>query len=148
MTETAHKTYEAFLDAVAAGQAQNVKLALGWIGGSVEMLKTQAEINLRVLEAVTEQSRRQQEVSRTLVSESVKTFVDLSYLPHAAEPVAEPETEGNGSLPIEDFDRLSVEEIIRRLRELDAREVEEIKTYEKRHKNRAVILERLDRTLV
>ena len=150
MTEAAHKTYETFLDAIAAAQAQNMKLAFGWIGSSVEMFKTQAEINLRVLEAVTEQSRRQQEVSRTLVSESVKTFVDLSYppLPHAAEPVAEPETDGNGSLPIEDFDRLSVEEIIRRLRGLDAREVEEIKTYEKRHKSREVILERLDRALV
>lgn len=146
LAEAAHKTYEIFLDAVAAAQAQNMKFALGWIGGSVEMLKTQAEINLRVLEAVTEQSRRQQEVSRTLVSESVKTFVDLSYLPlpHAAEL----ETDGNGSLPIEDFDRLSVKEITPRLRELDAREVEEIKGYEKRHKNRAVILERLDRALV
>lgn len=145
-TDAVHKSYETFVDAVAAAQARSMKFALGWIGSSVEMCKTQAEINLRVLEAVAEQLRKQQEVSRTLVSESVKTFVDLPYppLPHTAEP----EMDGNGSLPIEDFDRLSVEEISLRLRELDAREVEEIKTYEKQHKNRAVMLERLDRALV
>ncbi|HET7480438.1 MAG TPA: hypothetical protein VFJ72_13080 [Rubrobacteraceae bacterium] len=145
LAEAVQNSYEAFVDGVAAAQARNMNFALGWIGSSTEMLKAQAEINLRVMEAVAEQSRRQREVSRTLVEESVRTFVDFAYGPLPG--TAEPEAGGDENLPIDDFDRLTVEEIGSRLRGLDAREVEEIKTYEKRHKNRAMLMERLERAL-
>lgn len=52
------------------------------------------------------------------------------------------------SPPIDGYDRLSVEEIDPRLEQLDAREIEELKVYEKRHKNRGTLVERLDRALV
>lgn len=52
------------------------------------------------------------------------------------------------SPPIDGYDRLSVEEISPRLEQLDAREIEELKVYEKRHKNRGTLVERLDRALV
>lgn len=50
--------------------------------------------------------------------------------------------------PIDGYDRLSVEEISPRLEQLDARGIEELKAYERRHKNRGMLVERLDRALV
>lgn len=55
---------------------------------------------------------------------------------------------GGGGLPIENYDRLTVEEITDRLSELDAGEVEELKAYEKSNKNRATLVERFDRSLI
>ena len=52
------------------------------------------------------------------------------------------------SPPIDGYDRLSVEEISPRLEHLDARGIEELKVYEKRHKNRGMLVEKLDRALV
>lgn len=52
------------------------------------------------------------------------------------------------SPPIDGYDRLSVEEISPRLEQLDARGIEELKVYEKRHKNRGMLVEKLDRALV
>ena len=116
--DTALKSYLAVLDGVTAIQKQNMLLALGWIEDSFIMFEKQAEINLRLLGIMTEQARRQQE------------------------------TTDRDVLPIEDYDRLSVEEICPRLEQLDAREVEDLRAYEQRHKNRGLLLERLDRALV
>ena len=51
-------------------------------------------------------------------------------------------------LPIEDYDRLGVEEISRRLGPLDAAEVGRLRRYERRHEKRAALMERFDRSLV
>lgn len=139
------RSYRSLMEGVAAAQARNMEFVLGWIGGSVKMLGSQAEIGLRMMETVAEQTRKQQEVSRALVEGAVKTFAGLSQAPLVHEAGAD----RNGrSLPIDDYDRLSVGEISSRLGRLTAREVEELKAYEKRHKNRVTLLERLDRALV
>ena len=46
------------------------------------------------------------------------------------------------------LDRLSVEEISRRLEKLSSGEITKLKAYEKRHKKRSSLLERFDRALV
>lgn len=51
-------------------------------------------------------------------------------------------------LPVEGYDRLSVEEISRGPGPLDAAEVGRLKRYEGRHENRAALMERFDRSLV
>lgn len=51
-------------------------------------------------------------------------------------------------LSIEDYDRLSTTEITSRLEELSADEVEEMKAYETKNKNRGALVERFDRSLV
>lgn len=123
--DTTLKSYRAVIDGVAAVQRQSMMFALGWIEDSFIMFEKQAEINLRMAEMIVEQAR---------------VFDDL---PHAAGTDAE-----ELSLPIDSYDRLSIEEIGTRLVQLDAREVEELKDYEVRHKNRRLLLERLDRALV
>ena len=51
-------------------------------------------------------------------------------------------------MPVEDYDRLSIEEISRRLKKLSSDEIMKLKAYEEGHKNRASLLERFDRALV
>ena len=131
--DTTLKSYRAVMDGVAVVQKQSMMFALDWI-------EKQAEINLRMVEMMVGQARSQQEASRVLVEGSVRV---LDELPHAASTDAE-----ERSLPIDRYDRLSIEEICTRLEQLDAREVEELKVYEIRHKNRDLLLERLDRALV
>jgi hypothetical protein len=46
------------------------------------------------------------------------------------------------------LDRLSVEEISRRLEKLSSREITKLKAYEERHKKHSSLLERFDRALV
>ncbi len=48
-------------------------------------------------------------------------------------------------LPIEDYDRLTVKEVIGRLDGFSPGEVERLKTYEKNNKNRVTLVKRFDR---
>ena len=55
---------------------------------------------------------------------------------------------GGSSLPLEDYDELTVQEMSKKLEDLIEQEVRAIRSYEKRHKNRETLLERLDRALI
>ncbi len=50
-------------------------------------------------------------------------------------------------LPIDDYQHLTVDEVTGKLDGLDDSELEEIKAYEREHKNRKTLLEALDRRL-
>jgi len=51
------------------------------------------------------------------------------------------------SLPIEDYDNLNVAQIVARLMTLSQSELRQVRTYEKRHKNRAGVLTRIEGAL-
>jgi hypothetical protein len=51
------------------------------------------------------------------------------------------------NLPIEDYDNLNVAQIVARLMTLSAAELRQVRTYEKRHKNRAGVLSRIEGAL-
>jgi hypothetical protein len=51
------------------------------------------------------------------------------------------------NLPIEDYDNLNVAQIVARLTGLSAAELRQVRTYEKRHKNRAGVLTRIEGAL-
>lgn len=100
------------------------------------------ELHMKLAWGLLEHSRKQQEAFLTLAGESIRAYTS---------PLPSPRSEvrsGDGELPVEDYDRLSVEEVNRRLKELDAGEVEELKAYEKSNKNRPDLVERFDRSLV
>ncbi|HWP49673.1 MAG TPA: hypothetical protein VNM22_21120 [Candidatus Limnocylindrales bacterium] len=48
-------------------------------------------------------------------------------------------------LPIENYDRLTVQELTRKLGSLSEKELQEIEEYEKKHKNRKTALEAMER---
>lgn len=78
-------------------------------------------------------------------------FAPLSYLRDGLRPMI---TEGAGSekdcddLPLDDYDQLTAEDVSEKIEELGALEVQAVRSYERRHKNRGELLERLDRSLV
>ncbi|MGC8495497.1 MAG: hypothetical protein ACP5SH_27620 [Syntrophobacteraceae bacterium] len=51
----------------------------------------------------------------------------------------------NEKLPIEDYDSLTVEQVVNRLDTLSREEVEQVKSYEREHKNRKTLLEQLEK---
>lgn len=79
-------------------------------------------------------------------------FAPLSYLREGLRPMV---TEGAGSekdcdddLPLDNYDHLTAEDVSEKIEELGALEVQAVRSYERRHKNRGELLERLDRSLV
>ena len=112
------------------------------------------ETNHRIVETMVKQFQKQWEVSQALVEASIKAYMDLLYTPILYTPNSSYSRDGHDSgdkdpgLPIENYDRLSVKEISSRLKELGTLEIEELRAYEKRNKNRRTLLERFDRSLV
>ncbi|QIN84314.1 hypothetical protein GBA63_17915 [Rubrobacter tropicus] len=93
------------------------------------------------------------EISSAMVEESVRMCVALSWAPFYYASGSGPRGADGGDekgrdLPVADYDQLDVEEVVRRLEGLTAREVEKLEEYEKHHKNRPVLVERMDRCLV
>lgn len=157
LVEVTLGSWEAVADATARQQECATRLALGWIGESIEMLMGQVEANLRLAETLTEQYKKQAEALQILTRESTEAWVNLLFAPvsdsgkatGASEGPARREAREDGRrLPVEDYDRLSIEEIIRRLEKLSSDEIVELKAYEKEHKNRASLLEPFDCALV
>lgn len=50
-------------------------------------------------------------------------------------------------LPIDDYDHLTVDQIAGKLHALPRQEVEQIRDYERKHRNRKTLMEQLDRSL-
>jgi hypothetical protein len=93
------------------------------------------------------------ELSSAMVGESVRMCLALSWAPLSygarLDPRdAESSVEEDPALPVADYDQLDVDEVVRRLEGLSARDVERLEAYEKHHKNRPVLVERMDRSLV
>jgi len=142
------------VDGVFAAQEQYVKLALNGVDDPAEMLRNQAEIPRRMVEAMAEQSRKQWKALQALAEESIKSYIGLFYasILDAPNPSRSRDERGSGDKnsepPIKNYDRLSVEEVTSRLRGLSAGEVKELKAYEKNNQNRSTLVERFDRSLV
>lgn len=76
-------------------------------------------------------------------------YVGLLFAPVAA-PREEPRTVGveDRDLPLDNYDDMTPEDVSKKIRDLGALEVRAVRSYERRHKNRGELLERLDRSLV
>ena len=79
-------------------------------------------------------------------------FAPLSYLGDGLQGSSVIEGAGNektcGGLPFENYDDLTAEDVSDKIKHLGALEVRAVRSYERRHKNRGELLERLDRSLV
>ena len=129
LAKTTLGSYRSFVDGLVAVQEQNMRLA--WY--STEVLLDQAE--------------KQREAWQAMVEQSFKVYAGL-YAPVSSPRNGVGVGHGGPDLPIEGYDQLPVEEVIDRLGELCAGEVEELKAYETNNKNRHALVERFDRSLV
>jgi hypothetical protein len=137
--EARHDPYRALTKAAIAVQEQNVRVTMDMLG----MLTGRPGAT----RAFLEHSREQQEALWALAEGSYKTCLGL---PYDGTPEGEASSTGgrDSGLPVEDFDRLGVEELGRKLEGLCARDVERLKDHERRTGNRRAVMERLDRALV
>jgi hypothetical protein len=83
-----------------------------------------------------------------LIEESIRAYASLFYVPFSPSLHGTRTSVEAADPPIENYDRLTTEEVAGRLDELSAGEVEELKAYEKQNKSRAALIERFDRSLV
>ena len=67
--------------------------------------------------------------------------------PPAKRPAAKAPSKASASLPITDYDNLTVPQIVANLASLSVAELRQVRTYEKRHKNRAGVLTRIEGAL-
>ena len=56
-------------------------------------------------------------------------------------------TGGQGSVPIENYDELSVDEVVRRLGGLSAEELDQVRVYEQLNKNRKTLIREIERKM-
>ncbi|HKH12057.1 MAG TPA: hypothetical protein VKA73_13030 [Rubrobacter sp.] len=134
--EARRDPYRTLVEAAIAVQEQNVRVTMDVFG----MLTGQAGAT----RAFLKHSREQQEASWALAEASSTAYVGL---PHYQAP-EEASPAGGSELPVDDYDRLGVEELGRKLEGLCVRDVERLKDHERRTRNRRAVMERLDRALV
>ncbi|QIN83951.1 hypothetical protein GBA63_15825 [Rubrobacter tropicus] len=137
--EARRDPYRTLVEAAIKVQERNVRVTVDML----DMLTGQAGATRAFLEHL----REQQEAFWALAEGSFKTCLGL---PHDGAPEGEAPSTGHrdSGLPVEDFDRLGVEELGRKLEGLCARDVERLKDHERRTGNRRAVMERLDRALV
>src|SRR5215218_9414435 len=110
----------------------------------------QAQEQQRTLQ---QQARGQQQNFQQVFQQTLDTFSQLFNVPasHAREGAQSAQESARivqraaSEVPIEGYDELNVEEIVARLEGLSGEEVGRVREYERRTKNRATLLEQIDR---
>ena len=168
-TDALVQSFKTVADRGASAQERGAQLTEVFFNQTINNLRAQAGENRRATRELTEQQQRQADAAQTLTRESVDTymyFMDsmFSYWQGAtqtAEGPVEPDavsttaptigesTATSGSsdeeeLPLENYDKLNANEVLDRIEKLSAQEIERLRDYEARNKNRQSVLERMD----
>jgi hypothetical protein len=146
LARTSAGSYKMVIDHVVAQQERNVRFARETFGDAVREIRHQAESNKVLTQELVERAETQRDAFRTLVGESVDTYMDLLYAPLAYYKQGLRLVEGEG-FPIAGYDELNVKEIGDRLDGMTAAEIRTVREYEKRNKNRETLIEQFDRKL-
>jgi len=150
-----------------AAQEQSAQLTQDFFNRVLNNLRAQAEDTRQMTQQLAEQQQRQADAAQTLTRESVDIYMNFmdsmfSYWQGAsqtAEGAAEPapitstpstaestirSQSSDQVLPLENYDKLNANEITDRIEKLDAQDIERLREYETRNKNRRSVLERMD----
>jgi hypothetical protein len=152
---------------------RNAQFFQSWITGGVDYLRNQAQHNQKTAEAFVKSAREQQEGLRKLgeaysglyeeVAQSSRSYAEegvknaqqatrqgLQAVQETAEQAtsqASSNGNGNGELPIKDFDNLSVSDAAQKLGSLSEEDLKKVRSYEKQNKNRDSLVEQIDRKI-
>jgi hypothetical protein len=151
-------TYKTLINHTLTLQQRNARFVQEMVDDSIEELRRQAESNRAMTRELLELAEGQREIFRQLVEASVldaytnflfAPFTPFSYYREGMRSVAAEgvQIRSNGSLPIENYDELSIQEVSKKLQGLTEQEIRIIRSYEQRHKNRETLLKQLDRKL-
>ena len=143
------ESFKVVVDHGVALQERNVRFAQGVVDSSIKELRFQAESNRAMTQELVERAEKQREAFQTLAEESINSYMELLYAPlsYYKEGLRLVEGVTDGGFPIHNYDELNVGDISAQLDSLTAEQIREVKTYEKRHKNRETLIEQFDRKL-
>ena len=150
--EAIKESYQALADRSVSAQELNAQLTQDFFNGVINNLRTQAESNRALAEDLIEQQRKQQEASQALTQESVSAYTDFlnsmfSYYRGTLDQAQNAQATATKGFPIAGYDEMNVDEIIGRLGELTVEQLQKVKHYEERNKNRSTLIEEIDRRL-
>jgi len=166
-TDALVQSFKVVADRGASAQDRGAQLTEVFFNQTINNLHAQAEQNRRATQQLTEQQQRQADAAQTLTRESVDIymyFMDsmFSYWQGAtqtAERAAEPAPSSSSpstaestarsqssdeELPLENYDKLNANEVTDRIEKLDVQDIERLREYEARNKNRRSVLARMD----
>jgi hypothetical protein len=176
MTRTARDSTWIVTDYVVQAQELNTRFAQRAFETWIEASRRQTELGQLMAQRLFGKAEEQTDAFRSLYGQWVSVpwsfpfsgfpFSGTSYTPRffqrqgmrlveTATETAQTATEtaagaipgGNGSFPIENYDELTVDEISGELGNLSAEDLETVRGYEKRNKNRDTLIEQLDRKI-
>jgi hypothetical protein len=150
-----------------AAQEQSAQLTQDFFNRVLNNLRAQAEDTQEMTQHLADQQQRQADAAQALTRESVDIYMNFmdsmfSYWQGAsqtAEGAAEPapitstpstaestirSQSSDQVLPLENYDKLNANEVTDRIEKLEAQDIERLREYEARNKNRRTVLERMD----
>lgn len=158
--EATWRSYRTAMQNAFALQERTLQFTRSLLEGPAEALRTQAENNRATFDALAEQSRRQREALENLIWETTNAYMDVlqapfSYYQEVMEAITAPwasardgaEGRAGDKLPLANYDSLSVREVSDELDELSIEEIEQLRDYEAKNKNRQTLVDRFDQRI-
>jgi CRISPR/Cas system-associated exonuclease Cas4 (RecB family) len=81
LSETTRDSYLTVVDHTVGLQERNVRFAQNMVDGAIKELRYQAESNRTIVGDLVERAEKQRDAFKTLVEESVDSYMDFVYAP-------------------------------------------------------------------
>jgi hypothetical protein len=149
LARTAQGSYETVIDNAVTLQERNMEFARGVFEATAREYRERAEANRTMARELVARAEEQRDAFRAVVEESFDAYrnvlrVPLSYYEEGLRRAA-PGGDANDGFPIPNYEDLTVDEVTDKLESLSPKDVEKVRAYENRHKNRETLLARIDR---
>jgi hypothetical protein len=154
MTRAAQESTQIVTDYVAQAQELNTRFTQLALEAWIDTSRRQAELSQTVARQLFGKTEEQTDAVEALFGEWTGAYADFFtpfgyYREGLREVTRMPTaTTRNGRLPIAGYDEMNVEEVSDRLEGLSDEELERVREYERRHKNRDSLIEQLDRKIM
>jgi hypothetical protein len=162
------QSYKVAVERGASAQEEGAQLTEVFFNQTINSLRAQAEENRQASQQLADQQQRQADAAQTLTQESVDAYMafmdsmfsywqggiqtaeraaepgPISSTPNTGESTARSQSSDEEELPLENYDQLNANEVTDRIEKLNVEDIEHLRDYEARNKNRRSVLERLD----
>ena len=150
--DTLAESYRIVYEQAAEAQERQGRLARDFSERVLDHLKEQTESGRAASEQLTDQAKKQQEAGRELAQESVNAYVEFldtafSQYRRTQDQAQSAEANATKGFPIAGYDEMKVDEVREQLGDLTVEQLQKMKHYEKRNKNRSTLIEEIDHRL-
>ena len=151
--DTLAESYKVVYEQAAEAHERQGRLARDFSERVLDHLIEQTESGRAASEQLADQARRQQEAGRELAQESVNAYVEFldtafsqyrGALDQAQDQAQSAEAIATKGFPIAGYDEMNVDDIKEQLGDLTVEQLQNVKHYEKRNKNRSTLIELID----